>query len=215
MVNAINIKAYWQYFKYIVGHKKNVFVECWGAKQYLHAFTHDFSKLRPSEFFPYAKYFYVNKEKHQKQFNKAWRRHYVRNKHHWNYWWDKQEPMPAKYIRQMICDWKAMSRKFGGTAQTFYLNNYKKIKLMGDSRLCLEANLGVAYQGLDDWCWYHTIEEIILDALRYKEKCPDNYNGWLENEYLPEFKEKYDVDMMTILGLEDCQKQILIKKGEK
>jgi hypothetical protein len=59
---------YWKYFKYILEHKKNVFIECMKiAMQHqgkirrrliIHAFAHDLSKLLPCEFIPYAIWFY-------------------------------------------------------------------------------------------------------------------------------------------------------------
>ena len=51
--------------------------------------------------------------------------------------------MPEKYIKQMICDWKGMSRKFGDTAQEFYMNNHDKIELTHTSRVHLEFELGI------------------------------------------------------------------------
>lgn len=51
--------------------------------------------------------------------------------------------MPEKYIKQMICDWKGMARKFGDTAQEFYMKNYDKIQLTRKSRLDLEFELGL------------------------------------------------------------------------
>ena len=128
----MKIKPYWDYLKYLLNHKKNVFIECWNEGLYLHAFTHDLSKFLPCEFIPYARYFYIDKEKYEDDFEKAWIHHYRYNKHHWNYWgycWvntrdfnfrikmDNPAEMKDKYIRQMICDWKAMSRKFGNIVQ--------------------------------------------------------------------------------------------------
>lgn len=135
------LRTWWKYFKYIVEHKKNVFIECWREGLYVHAFTHDLSKLRPDEFFAYA-------EKHvngnnttpeaEAAFNKAWELHYCRNKHHWKHWSEKlkrafpspsylrmffQLDMPEKYIRQMVCDWRGMGRKFNDTAKEFYEKN--------------------------------------------------------------------------------------------
>lgn len=105
---------YWEYFKYVMKHKKNVFRECVKRKMYLHAFTHDLSKFSPLEFFAYAENFYGEKdctkcknymncnynqiglgsgpwakeckEYRYKDFNDAWEHHQIRNKHHWNYW---------------------------------------------------------------------------------------------------------------------------------
>ncbi|HFD2052130.1 TPA: DUF5662 family protein [Clostridium perfringens] len=157
-----------QYLKYILEHKKNVFIECWKEGLYLHAFTHDLSKFRPSEFIPYARYFYGDyisnvvlnnvscvenkskirtKEQVKEKFEKAWKLHYKRNKHHWNHWiiynGEILIDMPEKYIKQMICDWKGMARKFGDTAQEFYMKNYDKIQLTRKSRLDLEFELGL------------------------------------------------------------------------
>lgn len=134
----MNFIKYWKYFKYIVEHKKNVFIECWKGGLYTHAFTHDMSKFLPSEFIPYANFFYntdrynsYNKsDENNENFLWGWNHHQKRNKHHWNYWVSvtrKNEivpvPMPEKYIKQMICDWKGMSRKFGGNWIDYYNKN--------------------------------------------------------------------------------------------
>ena len=134
------MRMYWKYFKYVMKHKKNVFIECWKTGLYIHAFTHDLSKLRPSEFFPYARFFmskdrannYKTKTSDEDNidFQSGWLLHQKRNKHHWNYWVSvtrKNEivplQMPHKYIRQMICDWAGKSRKFGDTPEQYYKNN--------------------------------------------------------------------------------------------
>ena len=151
---------YLEYLKYILEHKRNIFKICWKERLYLHAFTHDLSKFYPNEFIPYAKWFYgeygvkINNDIENKpisirvkhsllkdRFKKAFEKHYAKNKHHWNYWIN--QAMPEKYIIQMICDWKAMSLKFGGTAQEYYANNYDKIDLTIESRCKLEFNLGL------------------------------------------------------------------------
>lgn len=162
------LKIYTEYFKYVMEHKKNVFKVCWKKKRYntkllIHAFTHDLSKLRPSEFIPYAEWFYGDygtnidktlltipeiKEKHDKykeNFDKAWKKHYKRNKHHWNHWIGRK--MPIKYIDQMICDWEGMSIKFGNSAQEFYMKNYDKIEISLDSRVELEYQLRLIDEG--------------------------------------------------------------------
>lgn len=151
------MKEYWLYFKYIMEHKKNVFLECKKVKgMWWHGITHDLSKFLPSEFIPYTKWFYgvygckfnggMKWEfdefvKCEKEFNKAWEHHYKNNKHHWNYWIGQD--MPEIYIKQMIIDWKAMSRKFGDTPQEFYMKNYDKIELTHNSRCLLEFDLGL------------------------------------------------------------------------
>ena len=131
------MKMYWRYFKYVIEHKWNVFVECLKIKQPIHGITHDLSKFLPSEFLPYAnkfmggdyayKFFEV-----ERAFEKAWLFHQHRNKHHWDYWVNSKGtaiPMPSKYVMQMIADWRGMSRKFGGTAKDYYEKNKDRLIL--------------------------------------------------------------------------------------
>jgi hypothetical protein len=144
-------KIYWNYFKYIVEHKKNVFIECLKMGMFLHALTHDVSKFLPSEFIPYSikffsgdyayKYFEV-----ERKFSEAWLHHQHRNRHHWNYWVDPISgpiPMPNKYIRQMIADWRGMSRKFGDSAESYYEKNKHKMKLHPKTVETLELILSI------------------------------------------------------------------------
>lgn len=142
---------YLKYLVYIIEHKINVGIECLKAGLYIHAITHDLSKFRPSEFIPYARWFYGKQGKdfnggfawefkiHWKlgeEFEMAWNLHQKRNKHHWNFWISidgknnfKTISMPPKYIRQMICDWEGMGRKFNDTWIEFYNNNKHKFLL--------------------------------------------------------------------------------------
>jgi len=150
---------YWEYFKYVMQHKKNVFIECWKEGMYWHAFAHDNSKLRLSEFIPYAKFFkaknraegkYNIRDEKDPSFLSGWLLHQKRNKHHWNYWVcvsRKNEiipmPMPKKYIKQMICDWRAMSKKFGGTPQEYYLRMKDGFILHPETEKWTEIYLGI------------------------------------------------------------------------
>lgn len=96
-------------------------------------------------------------------FDIAWEHHQLKNKHHWNYWTydidayytqmcdlyscklDVPNIMPKRYIIEMICDWTAMSMKFGDTPQEYYLRNYTSIELNRVSRYMLEVYLGLLY----------------------------------------------------------------------
>lgn len=206
-------KIYWNYFKYILEHKKNVFKTCWKRKLYLHAITHDLSKFNPKEFIPYAKWFYgyhgVKLEKEydeealnngrsclsnnylscKSNFDKAWEHHYKNNPHHWNYWLDEngdQQPIPEKYLWQMISDWEAMSLKFGDSAQVYYLNNYRKIKLEYNTRLLLEFMLNINDSLAHNYG--HTLIEFAT--------------MWDENEYNMVFKfikDGYGIDSYELL----------------
>lgn len=127
------IKPYLKYLIYLLDHKKNVLLACWKRGLYIHGITHDLSKFLPDEFIPYARYFYIDKEKYQSDFDLAWEKHYTRNKHHWNHFYDPVYKlvvgMDKKHIKQMVCDWEAMSMKFGGSALEFYLENKKRNKI--------------------------------------------------------------------------------------
>lgn len=153
---------YKDYFLYILEHKKNVFKACIKRGLFIHALTHDLSKFLPWEFIPYAHWFngeygknatrdfkIIFCEMHyyrRRRFNIAFKKHYKTNKHHWNHWIGKD--MPKRYIKQMICDWEAMSYKLGNTVEQFYIDNYDKINLSLNSRLILEHELGL----IDNTC---------------------------------------------------------------
>lgn len=122
---------YWRYLKYVLVHKWYVFLECLKTGQIIHGITHDMSKFRPSEFIPYARWFYGG-EHNVDAFGIAWCYHQHRNKHHWDYWVKSDgEPvaMPFKYISQMIIDWRAMGRVFGDTAEEYYKKHQARMKL--------------------------------------------------------------------------------------
>ncbi len=142
------VKVYFQYFKYVLVHKYFVFVA--GLKTEAPIWLlliHDWSKFLPSEFIPYAQYFY-NKERQavealdaisdfglaelapfgyyiKDHFNVAWLYHQRRNPHHWQYWYLMQDndpsfplPMPEKYAREMVADWAGAGRAITGKWET-------------------------------------------------------------------------------------------------
>lgn len=139
---------YWLYFKYIMKHKYYVFIECWKEGLYLHAFFHDLSKLMPDEFIPYTKYLF-NSVKDKRIIILISLKHIRRNKHHSTYWAsiikNKIEPieMPDKYLKQLVCDWRAASKRNGVTTKDYYIKNKKNITLHKETRKRLEQILGV------------------------------------------------------------------------
>jgi hypothetical protein len=138
------VKAYLQYLKYVLVHKYFVFVAGLKTKAPIWLLLiHDWSKFLPSEFIPYAQYFYGEdlklKESYQTftfygieenvpfgyfardRFNVAWLYHQRRNPHHWQYWYLIQDsdpnfaiPMPEKYVREMVADWAGAGRAITG-----------------------------------------------------------------------------------------------------
>jgi len=235
---------YKEYFNYVIEHKKNVFKECINMSKTLpkhkghmkyrlmiltHAFTHDLSKFRPSEFIPYAEYFYGwhgvrlegayseeqitngmsclsrNYLECKNNFEEAWELHYKRNKHHPEYWDGKK--IPYIYILQMICDLKAMSRKFGGTAQEYYLRNYHKWNLNRDSRYSLEVILDLIAKYNAPICegneeYWMTIEELIKYEEDYlKNNTTGSYKNTESyiNDLLKPACEKYNVNIYELV----------------
>jgi hypothetical protein len=90
------------YLAYVVRHKWFVTIECWKDGLLWRGLRHDLSKFLPSEFFPYARFFYEpdgsKRTKRDKtgyykpsdtgdpSFDKAWFLHQKRNDHHWQWW---------------------------------------------------------------------------------------------------------------------------------
>lgn len=113
---------YLKYIWYLIRHKYYVGKECWANKLYWQAIFHDFSKIYPGEFIPYARFFYTDKYKNHSAFGLAWLYHQHRNRHHWQYWLLKEDEgatvpmeMPEKYVKEMLCDWYG-----AGKAQGFH-----------------------------------------------------------------------------------------------
>ena len=96
------MKRYLKYFSYVFRHKWYVMLACFSEGLFIAGILHDLSKFRPSEFIPYARYFYEkdgskktvrDKTGYYKPtdtrnvaFEYAWNHHQKRNKHHWQYW---------------------------------------------------------------------------------------------------------------------------------
>jgi hypothetical protein len=127
---------------------------------------HDWSKLRPDEFFPYARYFYESDGSHRNirdetgyykptdtgtDFDFAWLLHQKRNKHHWQWWILPEDeggfktfPMTNKYRREMLADWLGAGLA-NGTPDTgaWYRKHRDVVRLHPDTRRWIEQMLEV------------------------------------------------------------------------
>ena len=101
-------------------------------KLYDDVVAHDMSKLSKDEFVQYREAFYPVVGKVASLDKDAWEHHKIHNSHHW------ETIEASKYINDvdrqldlvhMVIDWTAMSYKFGGSAEQYYRDNVKKIKL--------------------------------------------------------------------------------------
>ena len=104
--------------------------------------THDASKFTDAEFGPYrAKYYPTLAEQEadidyqelmEDQYEEAWKHHYETNDHHPMYWLNSEtntpDDMSLRAIIEMICDWEAMSLKFGTSTVEWYKNDAKEEK---------------------------------------------------------------------------------------
>lgn len=160
------LKAFFKYLSYILRHKWFVFLECCKAGIPWRGLVHDLSKFSPSEFFPYMNHFYLRKSKaieggYLKQldtipdpaFDKAWQLHLKRNPHHWQYWVSvsdhgtvqtpKVSPMPDKYWKEMVADWRGAGRAqgYGDNTLEWYDKHKDSMILHPETRANVESEL--------------------------------------------------------------------------
>jgi len=153
------MKRYLAYLKYVLRHKWYVAKFCFRYRLFWRGIMHDMSKFRPSEFIPYAKYFYTKEGKishnatpeEQENFDTAWLLHQKRNDHHWQYWICPQDDGGYKAIQpkdpctiiEMVCDWQGASMAQSGkdNVEKWYEKNEEKIILHEEAKDFLELIL--------------------------------------------------------------------------
>ena len=157
------MKAHLKYLSYVLRHKWYVFIACCRMGIVWQGITHDLSKFLPSEWFPYANYFYANPSKPKRNetgyykpydtgdesFDLAWLKHQKRNPHHWHYWTSpkgnggiKLFSMPIRYRKEMIADWIGAGRAQGKPdTRAWYEANKDKMQLHEDTRAWVEQVL--------------------------------------------------------------------------
>lgn len=138
-----------QCLSYIVRHKYFVFVagRKTGASLW-RLLIHDWTKLLPSEWGPYAEHFYSKGA--QKEFDRAWLRHIHRNDHHWEHWVLREDSGTVKCLemdeaawREMVADWMSAGRTIHGRwrALEWYFQNMDNLKLHYATRRKVEILL--------------------------------------------------------------------------
>lgn len=159
------MKRYLVYLVYVLRHKWFVFLECCRLGIPWRGVVHDLSKLRPSEFLPYARFFH-NPDGSRRQvrsktgyykptdtgdaaFDFAWFCHQKRNDHHWQ-WWVLPEDvsgvkvLPMSHVArlEMLADWRGAGRA-QGTPDTlaWYRSNGHKLQLHPETRQWVEGVL--------------------------------------------------------------------------
>jgi len=165
------MKQYIQYLKYVIMHKWYVAKECFQEGLYWKGITHDMSKFLPSEFIPYANFFYNNSTKKGRDktgyykptdtgdidFDFAWLLHQKRNRHHWQWWILPEDDGGIKVLKmsnnnvtEMICDWVGAGKAQGFHSPSsdkyyetrqWYLQNKSKMNLHLETRAYIEQIL--------------------------------------------------------------------------
>jgi len=159
-----------KYLQYVLRHKFFVFQECRKQGLLVRGLLHDWHKMLPSEWFPYAEFFYGKRDEAKKAkrddtgyykptdtgdkaFDFAWLLHQKRADHHWQWWilpeddgGEKILPMSPGARLEMICDWcgASMAQGHGGFdgVVKWYGANKHKMRLHPETRTWVETWLG-------------------------------------------------------------------------
>lgn len=157
-----------KYLRYIVVHKWFVMLACFRYGLYWQGIIHDWSKFLPSEWLPYAEFFYGEarpqkdtpgtwtKAHAREPFNVAWLKHQHRCPHHYQHWILRNDDgttvplqMPHRYLFEMLADWegagRAITGKHGGTP-AWYAKNRDKMLMHQNTRVIVDLTLGFVPQ---------------------------------------------------------------------
>ena len=131
-------------------HRFKVMKLCFRSGLYKQGLLHDLSKFSPVEFMAGVKYYQgyrspIDAEKEDIGYSLAWLHHKGRNKHHWEYWVDKNfkngqfivQEMPLNYLLEAACDKIAASMiykkdQYRDDSAYLFLNRGKDHCFMGE-----------------------------------------------------------------------------------
>lgn len=117
--------------------------------------NHDKSKYEKEEYIPYLHHFYPTckeDEEDEVAFEEACKHHVYNNKHHWEYWLDKNSRTSKKlnipnkeeymlYCVERVCDWCAMAAQHKEAKDRYYKSNKDSIILSAEGRKFMEEML--------------------------------------------------------------------------
>jgi hypothetical protein len=154
------MQSHLRYLAYVLHHKWHVFragvalgVPLWQL------LIHDASKFSRAEWGPYVRRFFggrgsqLDKGADPTEFHMAWRHHWTRTPHHWEYWLPEPMcapnqgplPMPERYCREMVADWIGAGRAQGKPdVAAWYAQHGTQKLLHADTRALVERLLGDA-----------------------------------------------------------------------
>ena len=151
MENKSFIKRFYGHLHTINSHRRAVRRLCFKSGLYKQGLIHDLSKYSFVEFFSGVKYYQgyrspIDAEKEELGYSLGWLHHKGRNKHHFEYWMEKDYKtlefkcldMPLNYLLEAACDKIAASKiymkdKYTDSSAFDYLENGKDKIFMGEN----------------------------------------------------------------------------------
>lgn len=175
---------YLKYLKYVLKHKWFVFIECCKSGIPLRGMMHDMSKFLPSEFIPYAHYFYGawckdedwhgDKRNHipyectekgvEEAFDIAWLKHQKRNPHHWQYWLLVNDSSSGEFTIQ----------EPGQGYEMYLCRNNRHLAMFDESILCEEDKIVPNQCNSNAWIYVKEIQDRLNKSPKVLEM-PDKY----------------------------------------
>lgn len=153
MENMPYLKRFFGHLHTINHHKRLVRSMCFKCGMIKQGIMHDLTKYNPIEFFSGVKYYQgyrspISKEREINGYSLGWLHHEGKNKHHFEYWVDKDYKelhyyvihMPFNYLLEGVIDKIAASKNYNkenysdDSAYNFLMNG-KDQYLMGDDNL--------------------------------------------------------------------------------
>lgn len=146
------------HFTTITKHKLTVTLLCFKLGLYKQGLLHDLSKYSWLEFSSGVKYYQghrspIDQEKAILGYSLGWQHHKGRNKHHWEYWLDKNcegifcHKIPYNYVLEMLCDRVAACKIYQkdkytqASAYDYFMNGTDRLYINQETSKLLETIL--------------------------------------------------------------------------
>lgn len=132
------MSKFFKHLKLVTKHRFEVFKLCCKCGLFWRGLVHDLSKFGRVEFWESVKYYTghcspIAECRRQNGYSIAWIHHKNRNKHHIEYWYDRENDvqmnMPYKYAVECVCDKIAATKCYNGKEYKpeMVLNHWSKL----------------------------------------------------------------------------------------
>lgn len=160
MLKKSLVNRLFNHTKTITLHKLKVASLCYKMGLIKQGLLHDLSKYSWVEFSSGVKYYQgyrspIDAEKEVLGYSHGWLHHKGRNKHHWEYWTDKNKDgfypiaVPYRYVAEMICDRVAATKIYQGKDYTesspynYFINGIDRIYMHPETAKQIEELLSI------------------------------------------------------------------------